>query len=438
MSAALNFSRSLAVSVGMALASSCLAMLAGMAARAGWWLLPAIGASLLIALAVARAIGRLARRFPSALGVRTYVKAAFGNQASLFFVLLYMVMIVAVACVESQLYAGIVQQLIPHWDPRWTVLGVFGAVFALNVFGHEASRNVQLGLVLLMLGGLLALSVCGIWLAADTAWPPQALPGQLEALPTVAVTAFFLFVGFEWVTSSQPGSRRAAAQLPHVLLVSVAVLGLAYLAFAAAALLQLDAAALAATRTPQLLLAALLWGEAGRWAMLVVSTAAVLMAFNAGVLGASRLLYGMGREGCLPRWLAATAAGSAVPVNAIATTVAVALAGSLLAGALHADALLGSAAAVLICICYAGLLAACLTLERRGGAAWPAVALEAAALLGMALLLLAMSLDASAWRASALAAVACVLCGLAALLLNRRLGKPHTTPMAQSALGRIA
>ena len=45
-------------------------------------------------------------------------------------------------------------------------------------------------------------------------------------------------------------------------------------------------------------------GEAGRWAMLLVSTAAVLMSFNAGVLGASRLVYGLAREGCLPRGFA--------------------------------------------------------------------------------------------------------------------------------------
>ena len=37
----LHFARSLSVSIGMALATSCFAMIAGMASRTGWWLLAA-------------------------------------------------------------------------------------------------------------------------------------------------------------------------------------------------------------------------------------------------------------------------------------------------------------------------------------------------------------------------------------------------------------
>src|SRR5438309_1993371 len=195
---ALPFLRSLSISVGMALATSCFGMIAGMASTTGWWLLLAIGLSLLIALAVAHAVGRLARRFPSALGMRTYIKAAFGNTASLFFVSLYVIMIALVAGVESNLYASIVQQVAPAVEARWVIVAVFAAVFALNVFGQEVSRNIQLGLVLLMLGGVLALSACAMAGANAAAWPNGESLAHLSAVPEAAVTAFFLFVGFEW------------------------------------------------------------------------------------------------------------------------------------------------------------------------------------------------------------------------------------------------
>jgi ethanolamine permease len=427
----LEFARSLALSVGMALASSCLAMVADMSARAGAWVLLAIGASALLALVVARAIGQLARRFPSALGVRTYVKAAFGNRASLFVVFVYLVMIVAVACVESQLYAAIVQQLMPASDARWTLLGVFAAVFFINRLGAEASRNAQLLLVLLMLGGLAALSLHSLWRAGPAMWTAAAQPAQLMALPTVTVMAFFLFVGFEWVTSSQPASRQAAAQLPRVLWVAVLVLATAYLLFAAAALVQLGSAGLADTRTPQLLMAAQLWGEPGRWLMLGVATAAVLMAFNAGVLGASRLLYSLAREGCLPRWLAQADARRAVPVRAIAVTVGTAAACSLAAQALHASSVLGGAAAVLIVLCYGSLLAANLRLAQREGASAQARRLDTAALLAMAGLLAATTCDPAAWRATALAALGCAACGLLAWRLARSPALPQPAPPAR-------
>jgi amino acid transporter len=418
----MHFSRSLALAVGMALASSCLGMIASLAGRAGWWLLPAIGASLLLALAVAHAIGRLARRFPSALGVRTYIKAAFGNAPSLFFVLLYLVMIVCVAAVESNLYADIVQQVVPAVPAGAALVGVFAVVFAINALGHEASRQAQLALVASMLLGLAALSVCGVAHPAAVSWPPAVRPGQLDALPTAIVSAFFLFVGFEWVTSSQPPSRKAAAQLPRVLLVAVALLGGVYLLFASAALLQLSPEQLAGTRTPQLVMAARLWGPAGGWAMLLLSTAAVLMSFNAGVLGAARLVYGLGREGCLPRWLTRTQGAQAVPLAAIGLTVTAALCGSLAACALHLTDLLGSVAAVLIALCYAGLMAASLVLARREprGSAPAARGIETAALAAMALLLTAMAFDTAARPGTLLAAGVCLACSGAAGALHRR------------------
>jgi amino acid transporter len=426
----MSFLRSLALAVGMALATSCLAMIARLGGTAGAWLLPALTSSLVIALAVAHAIGRLAQRFPSALGVRTYLKAAFGNTTSLFFVFLYLFMITLVAGVESQLYAAIVQQVLPGVPPAATVVAVFAAVLAFNAAGQEFSRHVQLALVLFMVGGLLALSGHAIFAAAPGALAHVADERPVSALPLATIGAFFLYVGFEWVTSSQPGSRQAAAQLPRVLLAAVAVLGVVYLAFAAAVLMQLGPAALAHTRAPQLLLAALLWGESGRWLLLAVSTAAVLMAFNAGVLGAARLVYALAREGVLPAPLARTAARSGAPVPAVLAIVALALGCSGAVRAFDAGDAFANTAAVIICLCYAALLAASLVLARRQPRPAPrwAFGVEATALGAMLLLLVAMLADPAAWLPSSLAATACAL-----LLLCARRAHARTHELSQSA-----
>ncbi len=433
----MSFLRSLALAVGMALATSCLAMIARLGDSAGAWLLPALATSLVIALTVAHAIGRLAQRFPSALGVRTYLKAAFGNTTSLFFVFLYLFMITLVAGVESKLYAGIVQQMLPGVPPAATVVAVFAAVLAFNVRGQAFSRNVQLALVLFMVGGLMALAGHAIAAAAPGALARVAGERPVSALPLATIGAFFLYVGFEWVTSSQPGSRQAAAQLPRVLLAAVAVLGIVYLAFAAAVLMQLGPATLAQTRAPQLLLAALMWGEGGRWLLLGVSTAAVLMAFNAGVLGAARLVYSLAREGVLPLPLARTAAASGAPVPAVVCIVTLALACSAAVHAFDAGDAVANTAAVIICLCYAALLAASLVLAHRQPRPAPrwAFAVEAAALAAMLLLLVAMLADPAAWLPSSMAASACAL-----LLLCARRAHSRTTtpaPAAPRGLARI-
>jgi amino acid transporter len=202
----------------------------------------------------------------------------------------------------------------------------------------------------------------------------------------------------------------------------VLLLGLVYGAFTTAALLHLSPQQLAATRSPQMLLAAALWGEPGRWLMLAVSTAAVLMAFNAGVLGASRLVYGLSREGCLPRALSATHADSGAPVRAIALTVGASLACSLLVREGGSADLFANVAAIAICLCYAALLAASLTLARRqsGGDARRPQAIEGTALVLMVLLLAALLLDTQAWRQTLMAAIACTLIYAAAAAVNGR------------------
>jgi amino acid transporter len=156
------------------------------------------------------------------------------------------------------------------------------------------------------------------------------------------------------------------------------------------------------------------------------------------VLGASRLVYGLAREGCLPRGLTRTQGAQAVPLAAIGLTVAVALGGSLAAGALHLTDLLGSVAAVLIALCYAGLMAASLVLARREpkGSAQAACGIEAAALWAMGALLLAMASDAAARPGTLLAAALGLACAGAARALHRRTAAAPTTPGA--ALRRLA
>jgi APA family basic amino acid/polyamine antiporter len=415
-----QFLQSLSISVGMAFATSCFAMLAGMAGAAGALVVPAIAFSALIGLAVAHAIGRLAKRFPSALGIRTYLKAAFGNTTSLFFVFLYLLMIGLIAGVESNMYASIVGLVAPGLDARLIIVAIFAVVIAMNVFGFEFSKQVQLCMVGAMLAGVFALSVFA--LAQGDPAPllhPQVSAVQAAAAPTAIVSAFFLFVGFEWVTSAQSSSRSAAAQLPWVLLASIALLGCMYLLFALGALAHLSPAEWAATDKPQMLLAAKLWGKNGTWFMLAMSTCAVLTAFNAGVLGAARLLYALAREGVLPAVLGTTARFSAAPVAAIAATAILSLLSALLAHALHNTYLLGSIAAVIICLCYSALLAASLALHRHGGAK-VAQALEALALLAMLGLLGALLLQPGAARQSAIACAAVGVVFALAVLANRR------------------
>jgi len=116
--------------------------------------------------------------------------------------------------------------------------------------------------------------------------------------------------------------------------------------------------------------------------------------------------------------------------------VGVSLCWSLIARALQASDVLASVAAAIICICYAGLLAASLVLARRdaGRDRLPAFLVEAGALLAMVLLLVAMLCNPDAWRQSVMAVAACGVCMLCAVYANARGARVKNGRAAHSRL----
>jgi APA family basic amino acid/polyamine antiporter len=420
----IQFLQGVAISVGMAFATSCFAMLSGIVSTSGLWAFPAIGISLAVVLVVAQAMGGMAKRFPSAVGIRTYTKAAFGNTASLFFVLLYLMMIVIIAGVESGIFAGIVRQVFPAADDYVVVVVLFTAVLAINALGYEFSKNAQVVMVGLMVSVILALSFHGM-MNPPTASTllAQAAERPIGGLPEAVISAFFLFVGFEWVTSAQQPSRRSANQLPRVMVVSVLLLGFVYGSAALAMILNLDFNTLGTVDSPQMLLALKLWGISGSWVMLGVSALAVLTSFNAGVLGASRLIYSLSREGYLPSILSRTTATTGAPVPAISLITALSAASAMVALELNNSYLLGGMAAVTICACYAGLLGASIKLgwQKRPEAAGAATrrTAESVALAVITLLLLSLFLQPNAGSLAVLTTAEALGVLLAALAANR-------------------
>ncbi|TPW09165.1 MAG: amino acid permease-associated protein, partial [Halothiobacillaceae bacterium] len=208
----------------------------------------------------------MARRFPASAGLRTYLKAAFGDAVSLFVVFMYLFLVLLIAGVESYVFAGIVEQFIPDF-PRWLTIGLLlGAVITVNLAGVELPGRAQSLLTMLLVIGLLSVSLFALQ-SAPPALPvvPPVTEARWDLLPQIICLAFFMFVGFEWVI--QVGRRPAAYQrlIPAAMLVSIVLLATIYGLFALALNMHLDNTQLSTTQTPQIVLGTHLLGEHGRW-----------------------------------------------------------------------------------------------------------------------------------------------------------------------------
>ena len=357
-----------AISAGMALAASCYTMLGGLLGlvHGPWVVLAVVLAGTFCAL-VATSVGELAGMFPSAPGIRTYLRAAFGDHFSLAVLFLYLAMVALAAGVEATVVAGALAGAFPALPAEAVVPGLFLAIVALNILGLEAPRTFQLVVTGTLLAATLWVGASAFALDAPTAQPrplaSAALPSVVELAAAVGA-ASFLFMGFEWVTPL--GRNRAAYRrlIPLSMIVAIAVLALTYGVFAAALDAQLDRRLVAADPTPQITLGVLLFGETGRYAMAAVCLMAMLTSFNAGLMGASRLAYGLAREGLLPAWIARIDLRSGVPYNAVAGIGCLSCAltvGVMATGAYRAA---GLAVAAIVCLVYAALMGAVLCLRR--------------------------------------------------------------------------
>lgn len=438
-SSRLTFWESISIGVGMALATSCFMVAADMVRAIGGAAVAAVGVSALLVLVIARSVGEQARRMPSAIGIRTYTKVAFGNAASLVFVFLYLYMMVLVAAIEGNVYAETVRQIVPGLHPVAVIAAVFLFVAVVNSFGIEFSRRVQLVMVVLMFFGLGLLSIVAFLTPPIGIAPRPMPPASPGAWGQALVAGFFLFAGFEWVTSSMTAHREAARQVPRVLWVSVVLLAALYALFAAAVNVHADILSSRDVRAPQMILAGRLWGATGTAITLAISTLAVLTTFSAGMLGASRLLYYLGREGMLPRGLATASPSSGAPLAGIACITLVAFAAALF---VHHNGDWGtpaSVAAVLVCLCYGGMLAAGLRTRPRGeaGHSKRIDASEVVVALLMLGLVVAIAVEsATAGHALAMSAPLMVALGTAWIADGR--ARPSATPLNRLREGKLS
>jgi len=362
-----------AISAGMALAASCYAMLGSLLGGidAKWIVLAIVIAGAFCGL-VSASIGELAAMFPSAPGIRTYLRAAFGNYSSLAILFLYLAMVALAAGVEGTVVTTVLGSVVPGVPKVLVVLSLFLLVIATNTLGLEPPRTLQLAMTVLLVAATLFVGVSAIWAGRSVPELHHAVPANAPSLLDLAAavgTAIFLFIGFEWVTPMGRGPKAYARLIPLSMLAAIAGLIVVYGVFAAGLDRQVDRGLLAGNPIPQITLGAVLYGDTGRYGLALVSLLAMLTSFNAGLMGASRLIYGLAREGVAPAWTARISLRTGVPINAVAAVGGLSFMLALIVIQTGTYRLTGVTVAAIECLVYGALMLAALRLRRTRAAA---------------------------------------------------------------------
>jgi len=313
---ALKFSRLVAVTMGTPLASSVFPslMLLDLAARSLINEVVAVLMATALVIIAALAYGELVSIYPTAAGNRVFLKKPLGDVIALALSLMWIFILLGAAGVEGYVVGYVLHYLISLYvggialiilSPLVLSLIVMTLILAINILGVEISGNFQMGITYFIAASLIVISIISIFIFRNTV--PQTITNignfnLIDALSAAAIGVYF-FLGFGRVTTLGEEAVDYKRGLPLSIPIGVSILGIVFIFITTAIFMRVPITSLISMLIPQVLLGKYLLGSEGAIFMIIVSVLMSFSTFNAGVLGTSRLIYALGREGTLPRFL---------------------------------------------------------------------------------------------------------------------------------------
>ncbi|GHG94164.1 APC family permease [Streptomyces rubradiris] len=340
-----------------------------------------------VALVSACSYLELVTKYPQAAGAALYVHKAFGKHF-LSFLVCFTVMCSGItsASAASRAFAA---NLVTGFGldagnvlVMLIALGFMGLVLLVNLRGVAESLKVNVVLTAVELSGLLlVVLVSGYFIAGGNADFSRAVAfettsdkGVFLAVSTATSLAFFAMVGFEDSVNMAEETRNPERVFPRVMFTGLGIVGLVYVLVSVCAVAVVPVGRLASSETP---LATVVQTAAPDFPIAdllpFISMFAVGNSALINMLMASRLLYGMSRQGVLPPFLSRVHAVRRTPQAAILFTTAIAF-GLIAFVSLNPDssvvALLGGTTSLLLLTVFAAVNLSVLVLRRDKADGW--------------------------------------------------------------------
>lgn len=331
-----------------------------------FWLVVSICLAGLFCMMISSSIAELASMYPSAPGVRTYLKVALPPRTSLFLVYLYLIFMIMVAGIESYLFAQVVRALFPQLPALGLVLALLACTVIVNLLGLELPRGVQMFTTTTLIVSVLVLGVAGAGpMLAHLHWNPQIFSNSpISQIGGALGSAVYLFIGFEWVTmmgfSAKSYEHRIPMSMPLAILTNI----VAYCIFSLGLAATIPVSKITESSIPQLPYFVQMFGPRGTSVALALSILAIISCFNAGVMGGSRLIYSLAREGNFPKSWGTLSIRTGAPVGGVLVLGTLASIGSVIIVKFELQEVAAVVGSAIVCCVYAAFMWAILHLRK--------------------------------------------------------------------------
>jgi len=307
--------------LGTIIGAGIYVLIGAVAGRAGVYAPIAFLMSALIAALTAHSYAELSARFPQSAGEAVYVRQGFGSTwlASATGISVVVTGVVSAATMANG-FTGYLSVFVE--SPTWIVVSLFSSVLcAVAIWGILQSVLLATVITLLSVAGLFVV----IYLASDVLWTvgddwQRLLPpfefGVWTGITFGAFLAFYAFIGFEDIVNVAEEVQDPRRTLPLGIYAALILATFLYVLVALVAVLSLDADSLAVSQAPLVDVVAASGNRDAGHIIALCSLLAVTNSALAQIIMASRILYGMSRDGALPGWFAAVSPRTNTPVRA--------------------------------------------------------------------------------------------------------------------------
>ncbi len=289
--------------------------------------------ALVMAAFTAGSYAELVSKYPRAGGAGLYVHKAYGNPFFSFMIAFAVAMSgITSAATLSRAFGGDYLSVFVDMDVVLAALALIALIALVNFRGIAESVKLNVGFTVVEIGGLLLIVLIAVVAViqgdADTSRPFEIKSGSslIGVALAGAALAFYALIGFEDSVNISEEVKDPTRVYPKVIFGGLAIAGVIYL------LVTIGASAV--VPTPDLTNSSGPLLEVVKQGPLGIDTkifsAIGLLALSNGALinmiMASRLMYGMSREGVLPKPFAAVHTARKTPWVAIVFTTLVAAA----------------------------------------------------------------------------------------------------------------
>jgi APA family basic amino acid/polyamine antiporter len=315
--------------VGIILGAGIYALLgegAGIAGNAVWL-------SFVVAAIVAAFTGlsfcELSSMMPKEAAEYNYAKRAFGRgKAFVVGWVMLLAMIIAPAAVSFGFAGYFAQMFGTEIIP--VALAIIIGFSVLNFWGIKASSSFNIVATLIEAGGLVLVIIVGMLFFnpnVDLAFSPTGFYGVMSG----AALMFFAFIGFEDITNISEETRDAERIIPKAVILSLVISTILYILVAIAAVSVVGWEALSGSSAPMSMILGNVFGPGAATLMSVIALFSTGNTILICLIVASRMMYGIARDGSLPGVLSKIHPRTRTPGIAVLLTMLVAM-GFVMAG----------------------------------------------------------------------------------------------------------